>query len=253
MLRAEQQEQIQAMWERKGSISDLARQVAVARHSPATFGLSAKRYCLFGRDKNGRPHVFRASASDHGLGVFEAAGRREEFVAEVWEAILDSGPAAPDRYAGISATAQFSLSSPALLPRGRKLGSIRPFTFLTARFLEPSADPTEGRSELVALVSTKDESARAELMQPPRQRSWGSVLEAFVRHRDRKCLFDAEGRMARRNVLVRKSRIVGLGKEASRIESARVLGQAVVGGRAKTYVARTRSRGAQRRSRGVWG
>lgn len=141
-----------------------------------------------------------------------------------------------DRYAGIPATAQFSLSSPALLPRVRKLGPIRPFTFLTARFLEPSPDPTEGRSELVAFVPTKDEAARAELMALPRQRSWGSVLGAFVRHRDRKCLFDGESRLVRRHVLVRRSKIVGLGKEANRIEAGRVLGQHAVGGRAKNYV-----------------
>ena len=138
--------------------------------------------------------------------------------------------------AGIPATAQFSLSSPSLLLSVHKLGPIRTFTFLTAHFLEPSPDSMEDRSELVAFVPMKDEAARAELMRLPRQRSWGSVLEAFVRHRDRKCLFDAEGRMVRRRVLVCKSKIVGLGKEANRIEAGRVLGQAAVGGRAKAYV-----------------
>ena len=204
--------------------------------APRFFGLSAKRYCLFVRDKNGRPHVFRKAASDHGLGAFEAAGKREEFVGGVWEAILADGPAAADRFAGVPATAQFSLSSPALLPRVRKLGPIRPFTFLTARFLEPSPDPAEDRSELVAFVPTKDETARAGLMRLPRQRSWGSVVEAFVRHRDRKCTFDGDGKMLRRRVLVRRSKIVGLGKEANRIEAGRVLGQVAVGGKAKRYV-----------------
>jgi hypothetical protein len=42
--------------------------------------------------------------------------------------------------------------------------------------------------------------------------------------------------MVRRHARVRKSRIVGLGKEANRIEAGRVLGQTVVGGKAKTYV-----------------
>jgi hypothetical protein len=42
--------------------------------------------------------------------------------------------------------------------------------------------------------------------------------------------------MVRRRVLVRRSKIVGLGKEANRIEAGRVLGQAAVGGKAKTYV-----------------
>ncbi len=204
--------------------------------APHFFGLSAKRYCLFARDKSGWPHVFRKAASDHGLGSFEVTEDREEFVVGVWEAILTDCADAPDSYSGIPATAPFSLSSPALLPRVRKLGPIRPFTFLTARFLEPSPDPTEDRSELVAFVPTKDGAARTELMQLPRQRSWGSVLEAFVRHRDRKCHIDGEGRMSRRRVLVRKSRIIGLGKEANRIETGRVLGQVAVGGRSKTYV-----------------
>lgn len=203
---------------------------------PRFFGVSAKRYCLFTPDKNGRPHVFRKSASDHGMGVFEAPSEREDFVGRVWEAILTDGARAPDLYAGIPATARFSLSSPTLAPRVRKLGPIRPFTFLTARFLEPSADPLADRSELVAFVPPTHSSGRAELMRLPRQRSWGSVLEAFIRHRDRKCLFDGDGRMVRRHVLVRKSNLVGLGKEANRIGDARVLGHAFVGGRAKTYV-----------------
>ncbi len=42
--------------------------------------------------------------------------------------------------------------------------------------------------------------------------------------------------MVRRPVLVRKLGIVGLGKEANRIEVGRVLGQSVAGGRAKRYV-----------------
>ena len=42
--------------------------------------------------------------------------------------------------------------------------------------------------------------------------------------------------MVRRHVLVCRSKIVGLGKEANRIEAGRVLGQHAVGGRAKTYV-----------------
>ena len=203
--------------------------------APRFFGLPAKRYCLILHNKNGLPHVFRKAASDHGLGAFDGSGKREEFVAGVWETILTDGRTASDRYVGIPATAQFSLSSPALLPRVRKLGPIRSFTFLTARFLEPSPDPTADRSELVAFVPTKDEAARSELMRLPRQRSWGSVLEDFVRHRDRKCRFDGEGRMVRRHVLVRKSKIVGLGKEANRIEAGRVLGQHAVGRRAKTY------------------
>jgi hypothetical protein len=156
---------------------------------PRFFGLSPKRYCLFVRDRRGHPHVFPGSASDHGLGAFEAPGKREDraqFIARVWEDIIAYGTAAANRYVGIPATARFSLSTPSLLARVRKLGSIRPFRFLTARYLEPSADPKEPRSELVAYIPTTDELSRAKLMDLPRQRSWASVLESFIGHRDRK-------------------------------------------------------------------
>ena len=139
---------------------------------------------------------------------------------------MTEGPNAFDLYAGIRATAKFSLSSPTPSPRVRRLGPIRPFTFLPARFLEPSTDPLADRSELVAFITSSDESARAELMRLPRQRSWGSVIEAFVRHRDRKCRFDGEGRVVRHQVLVRRSKIIRLGKEANRVGAARMLGPA---------------------------
>jgi hypothetical protein len=203
---------------------------------PRFFGLSSKRYCLFARGKDGRPHVFRGAASDHGLGSYQVGGDRVEWVAELWERIIEKGPDAAEDYAGIPVTSEFSLSTPNLLPRVRRLGDIRPFTFLTARLLEPSRDPDEMRSELVAFVSPKDAAAQAKLMGMDRQRSWGSVVEEFVRHRDRKYVFDAEGRAIRRHVLVRKRRLVGLGKEANRVEESKVLGQAAVSGRAKRYV-----------------
>jgi hypothetical protein len=203
-------------------------------------GLSCKRYCLFVRDRYGRPHVFRSGkekgASDHGLGSFEAAGERRQFVARVWEAIIEDGASAGDRFAGIPATSPFALSSPQLLPRVRRLGSIRPFSFMTARLLEPSSDRDADRSELVAFVHPNDQPAREALMRLSRQRSWGSVVEAFARHRDRKCTFDRASRMVRRHVLVREDRVAGLGKEANRIEVARVLGVGPAGAKAKVYV-----------------
>ena len=185
---------------------------------------------------DGRPHVFRGAASDHGLGSYQVGGGREEWVAELWERIIEKGEAASEDYAGVPATSEFSLSTPNLLPRARRLGDIRPFTFLTARLLEPSRDPDDMRSELVAYVDQTDSVAQAELMAMPRQRSWGSVVDEFVRHQDRKYLFDAEGRFVRRHVLVRRKNLVGLGKEANRVEDARVLGLKAVAGRAKTYV-----------------
>jgi hypothetical protein len=204
--------------------------------SPRFLGLSCKRYCLFVRDRHGKPHVFPKAASDHGLGSFEVGGDRKGFVASVWEAIIEGRLQAGERFAGIPATAQFAFSSPMLLPRVRELGPIRPFTFMTARFLEPSALSDGWRSKLVPFISKDDTAAWDALMDLPGQRSWGSVVEAFVRHKDRKCRFDSEGRMVRRNILVRKSRIHGLGKEANRIDSARVLGVGPTGARAQVYV-----------------
>jgi hypothetical protein len=203
---------------------------------PRFFGLSSKRYCLFARGKDGRPHVFRAAASDHGLGSYQVGGDRGEWAAQLWERIIEKGEAASEDYLGVPATSEFSLSTPNLLPRVRRLGQLRPFTFLTARLLEPSRNPDELRSELVAFVSPKDAAAQNALMSLPRQKSWGSVVEDFVEHRDRKYVFDAEGRAIRRHVLVRRENLVRLGKEANRFEDARVLGLRAVGGRAKRYV-----------------
>lgn|GEM_PF-6590669 len=203
---------------------------------PRFYGQSSKRYCLFVRTEEGRPYVFRGAASDHGLGSYQVGKDREEWVARLWERIIERGIDAADEYAGVPATSEFSLSTPNLLPRVRRLGDMRPFTFLTARLLEPSHDPDEMRSELVAFIRSDDDGRRAGLMDEPRQRSWGSVVEDFVRHRDRKYIFDSQGRAILRHVLVRRKNLVGLGKEANRLEDARVLGLRAVGGRAKRYV-----------------
>jgi len=203
---------------------------------PSFYGRSSKRYCLFVRIRAGRAHVFRGAASDHGLGSYQVGRDRDEWVAQLWERIIEKGIGAADDYAGIPATSEFSLSTPNLLPRVRRLGDMRPFTFLTARLLEPSRDPDEMRSELVAFIGPSDETRRAALMSEPRQRSWGSVVEDFVRHRDRKYTFDTEGNAIRRHVLVRRENIVGLGKEANRVEDSKVLGLAAAKGRAKRYV-----------------
>ena len=208
--------------------------------APRFFALSAKRYALFVIDKRGRPHVFRTGksmgASDHGLGSFRVGKKRKEWIASLWERIIEKGEGAAEDYAGIPATSEFTLSSPNLLPRVKAVGEIRPFTFLTARLLEPSSDREALRSELIAFTSPEDSEAMARLMASPRQRSWGSVIEDFVNHRDRKYVFDSEGRAARRHVLIRRKNLVGLGKEANRIEASRVLGLKATGGRAKTYV-----------------
>ena len=174
-------------------------------------------------------------ASDHGLSSFEVGGDRKEFIAGVWEAIIEGRPQAGDRLAGIPATAQFALSTPQLLARVRHMGPIRPFTFMTARYLEPSFVSDGWRSRLVPFISKEDTPDRDALMELPGQRDWSSVIFAFAEHKDRKCTFDGEGRMVRRNILVRRSRVHGIGKEANRIEAARVHGVGPTGARAKVY------------------
>ncbi|MGA7497244.1 MAG: hypothetical protein WBX00_10990 [Isosphaeraceae bacterium] len=61
------------------------------------------------------------------------------------------------------------------------------------------------------------------------------MVEDFVRHKDWKYAFRPDGRAVRRHVLVRKKNMVGLEKEANRVEDARILGLKAVGGRAKNY------------------
>ena len=158
-----------------------------------------------------------------------------EFVAGVWENIIVGNPVA-NLYAGVPAPGQFSLSSPRLLPRLRKVGSVRPFTFLTARLLEPSSDLRADRSDLVAFIHPSDDAARAELMRIPRQRSWGSVIESFVRHRDRKYLSDYDGKTVRRNILVRKDHIVGLARRRTASREGSSAHTRPGGGRRGTWI-----------------
>ncbi len=134
------------------------------------------------------------------------------------------------------ATAQFSYSTPMLVPRVKRLGSIRPFMFMTtARYLEPAATTEGWRSDLLPFSSATDTAARDALMELSDQGSWGSVVDTFAEHKDRKCERDSEGRVVRRHVLVRRSRTEGIGKEANRIETARILGVGPTGARAKVY------------------
>lgn len=73
-------------------------------------------------------------------------------MARLCERIIEKGEAASEDHAGIPATSEFSLSTPNLLPRVNSLVSIRPFTFLTVRRLEPGG-PDEMRPEFVPQVT----------------------------------------------------------------------------------------------------
>jgi hypothetical protein len=174
--------------------------------------------------------------SDRGLGSYQVVGAREASVTDLRERIHREGRRRGGRLRRSAGNLGVLVLDPEPASRVQELANLRPFTFLAARLLKPSRDPDEMRSELVAFVGLKHSARRATLMALPRQRSWGSVVEEFIRHRDRKYVFDSNGRAIRRHVRVRKRNLVALGKEANRIEDSRVLGLRAVGGRAKRYV-----------------
>jgi len=191
------------------------------------FGLSSKRYCLFERDKRGRIRVLKGS--DHGLGMYQVPTDREEFTKRVWERLIETaldGEEDFSEFAYLPATAQFSLTTPALWPRVSHVEGMRPFNFLTIQYLDPAALPDGAESfRLLPFVSAR-EGRWGDLAEADGAKTWAHVLGAFSRHRDRKYLFGADGRIARRAVLVRKSSLVGLGKEGTKLAARLKLGRA---------------------------
>ncbi len=196
---------------------------------PRFFGLSSKRYCLFVRDRYGRPRVFEKGASDHGLGMFQVPEDREKFTKRVWErvigAVLDGEDDFSD-FAYLPATAQFALTTPALFPRVSKIEGIRPFGFLTIRYLDPAAIPDGMETfELLPFHSPK-EPAWLGLAEKDGAKTWAHILHAFSHHRDRKYQLGPDGRIVRRSVLVRRVSLVGLGKEGTKLAARLKIGRA---------------------------
>ena len=196
---------------------------------PRFFGLSSKRYCLFVRDRQGRPVVFKKGASDHGLGMYQVPGDRERFVKQVWGRIVQASlsPQADPPWVGYNetpATSQFALTTPALLPRVRDINGIRPFGFLTIRYLDPAATPDASETfELLPFISPRDPEWLS-LTSVPHTRTWEHVIQAFCHHRDRKYILGPNGRVVRREIFVRKVSLVGLGKEGARLAARLKLG-----------------------------
>jgi hypothetical protein len=102
-------------------------------------GPFAKRSRRPAYDRTERPQVSRKSDSDHGPEQIEETGEQAKVVR----------------------------STPMLLPRIRRPGSIRPFTFMTTRYLEPSGTPGGPRSELVPFISKDDTAGRDPLIDLP--------------------------------------------------------------------------------------
>jgi hypothetical protein len=166
-----------------------------------------------------------------GLSISErtcSADHRETFTKRVWERLIEAtvdGEGDFSEFAYLPATAQFSLTTPALLPRVAHVEGMRPFNFLTIRYLDPAALPDGAETfELLPYHSPK-EPAWLELGEKEDAKTWAHILEAFSRHRDRKYLVGPEGRIARRRVLVKKSSLVGLGKEGKKLAARLKLGR----------------------------
>jgi hypothetical protein len=191
------------------------------------FGLSSKRYCLFERGQRGRVRVLKGS--DHGLGMYQVPTDREEFTKRVWERLIEAaldGEEDFSEFGYLPATAQFALTTPPLLPRVAKVDGIRPFNFLTIRYLNPAALPDGAPTfELLPFHSPKEPAWQA-LAEEEDAKTWAHILEAFSRHRDRKYLLGPDGRIVRRQVVVRKSSLVGLGKEGTKLAARLKIGRA---------------------------
>jgi hypothetical protein len=191
------------------------------------FGLSSKRYALFERDRHGRVRVLKGS--DHGLGMYQVPTDREEFTKRAWERLIGAALDKEEDFSEfgyLPATAQFSLTTPALWPRVSLVEGMRPFNFLTIQYLDPAALPDGAESfRLLPFVSAR-EGRWGDLAEADGAKTWAHVLEAFSRHRDRKYLLGPDGRIVRRSVLVRRSSLVGLGKEGGRYAARLKLGRA---------------------------
>ena len=197
--------------------------------APRFFGLSSKRYCLFVRDKHGRPCVFKKGASDHGLRMYQVPEDRDKFSKRVWERVIEAaGSPETDPSEGfehLPATAQFSLTTPALLPRVLNVEGIRPFNFLTIRYLDPAALPEGAETfELRPFVSPRDPEW-LRLADMDGTKSWANIVGGYSRHRDRKYEVGPDGRLVRRHVVVRRSSLVGMGKEGTKLAARLKLGR----------------------------
>jgi hypothetical protein len=147
----------------------------------------------------------------------------------VIEAAVDGQDGFAEEFGYLPATAQFALTTPELLPSVSKVAGIRPFGFLTIRYLDPTTllDGTE-TFDLRPFISPKDPEW-LELAEKDGTKTWAQIVESFARHRDRKYLIGDDGRIVRRSVLVRKSSLVGLGKEGAKLSARVKLGKAAGG------------------------
>ena len=160
--------------------------------------------------------------------MYQVPTDREEFTKRVWERLIrarDDGEEDFGDFAHLPATAQFALTTPALLPRVSKVEGIRPFNFLTVRYLDPAALPDGAETfELRSFISPK-EPAWLALAEEDGAKTWAHIIDRYARHRDRKYEMGPDGRIVRRHVFARRSSLVGLGKEGTKLVARLKLGK----------------------------
>ena len=78
-------------------------------------------------------------------------------------------------------------------------------------------------SEVVA--HSPKEPAWSALAEEEGAKTWAHIVDGYARHRDRKYAVGPDGRILRRHVLVRKSSLVGLGKEGTKLAARLKLGK----------------------------
>ncbi|EQD50383.1 hypothetical protein B1B_11257, partial [mine drainage metagenome] len=152
----------------------------------------------------------------------------EKFTKRVWERLIratDEGEEDFGDFAHLPATAQFALTTPALLPRVRKIEGMRPFNFLTIAYRDPAALPDGAESfELLPFVSPKD-AGWLPLSEKDGAKTWAHIVDGYARHRDRKYLLGPDGRIVRRSLTVSRRSLVGLGKEGTKLAARLKLGK----------------------------
>jgi len=162
--------------------------------------------------------------------MYQVPEDREKFTKRVWERLVEAAEN-PDGdpsegFEHLPATAQFALTTPALFPRVSKIAGLRPFGFLTIRYLDPAALPVSAETfELRPFLSPK-EPAWLAIADEDGSKTWAQIAKSYAEHRDRKYEIGPDGRIVRRSVLVKKSSLVGLGKEGTKLAARLKVGRA---------------------------
>jgi hypothetical protein len=151
------------------------------------YAISAKRYCLFESDADGRPVLLRAGVnnqkdrrSEHGLGHLlnptDPEREDREWIAHIWMDIISGIEAADEPtlcFGNRPAVGRISISSPAVirhlaaLNEGKKYADqVKPFNFLLTCHVQPMGHPTGVDPEHFHLIGPYESDPRKWLKKP---------------------------------------------------------------------------------------